>query len=89
MFPGQLEITGLSISFILTLNVHETELPDASVATEMTVVFPIGKNDPDGGVLTTITEQLSVAGTLKVTFFPQVPAGVDTVISEGQFITGG
>ena len=88
MLPGQFEITGLCISFILTLNVHETELPDASVATEVTVVFPIGKNEPEGGVLTTVTEQLSVAGTLKVTVLPHVPRGVDTVISEGQLITG-
>ena len=70
------------------MKVHETELPDGSVATEVIVVFPIVKNDPEGGVLTTVTEQLSVAGTLNVTIFPHVPIGVETVISEGQFITG-
>ena len=76
------------MSFILTLNVQVIELPDASVATEVIVVFPIGKNDPEGGVLTTVAEQLSVAVTVKVTVLPQVPKGVFTLISAGQLITG-
>ena len=44
-------------------------LPDASVAVQVTVVVPVGKHEPDGGLHTTVTPgQLSEAvGGGKVT----------------------
>lgn len=63
-------------------------LPDGSVAIEVTVVLPIGKNDPEAGVVVNITEQLSVAITLKLKIVPQVPTGAFTEILAGQVMTG-
>ena len=63
-------------------------LPDGSVAIEVTVVLPIGKNDPEAGVVVNIAEQLSVAVTLKLTIVPQVPTGVFIEILAGQLIIG-
>jgi hypothetical protein len=46
----------------VTLNVHVAVLPDVSVAVQVTVVVPSGKQLPDGGVqVTTTPGQLSVA----------------------------
>ena len=53
---------------MVTVNVQRLVFPAASVATLVTVVVPIGKVEPDGGVETTVTlPQLSVALTKKVT----------------------
>ena len=53
----------------VTVNVHVEEFPQASVATEVTVVTPIGKVLPDAGVEITfgMIVQLSVAVTVKLT----------------------
>ena len=46
----------------VTVNEQVAVLPDASVAVQVTVVTPIGKQDPAGGLQTTVTPgQLSVA----------------------------
>ena len=56
------------MSFTVTVNVQVAELPDASVAVEVTVVVPFGKTEPDAGPLTTVTPgQLSAAVTWKLT----------------------
>ena len=53
---------------MVTVKVQLLELPEASVATLVTVVVPTGKVEPKGGVETTVTlPQLSVALTEKVT----------------------
>ena len=46
----------------VTVNVQVLILLDASLAVTVTVVVPIGKKDPDAGLLVTVTPgQLSVA----------------------------
>jgi hypothetical protein len=49
----------------VTLKLQLALFPFASVAVQLTVVVPLGKELPDGGLQTTVTglEQLSVAGT--------------------------
>ena len=50
--------------FTVTVKLQLAVLFDASVAEQLTVVVPIGKLDPDGGVHVTVTGlQLSVAVT--------------------------
>lgn len=58
-------ITGNWPSNTVTVNEQVDWLPQASVATEVTVVVPIGKAKPEAGVLTMVTvpPQLSVAVT--------------------------
>ena len=65
-------------------------LPQASVATEVTVVVPTGNDEPEAGVLTTVTapEQLSVAVTVKLTTATQALEGVATEMLAGQVIVG-
>ena len=72
------------------MNVQLEELPEVSVAVLVTVVTPIGKTLPEGGLLTTVTieEQLSVAVTLKLTTAPHWPLNAATWVSAGQVITG-
>jgi hypothetical protein len=46
----------------VTVKLQVAVLFEASVAVQVTVVAPIGKADPEGGLQTTVgTEQLSVA----------------------------
>jgi len=55
-------MTGPSVSLTVTLNVQEALLPAASVAVQVTVVVPTGKNDPEGGLqFATTPGQLSLA----------------------------
>ena len=59
-FPGQV-IAGGSVSLTVTVNVHRLVLPEASVATQVTVVTPFGNVEPDAGEHATVTPgQLSV-----------------------------
>src|SRR5579859_3507379 len=54
-----------------------------------TVLVPIGKADPEGGVLVTLTPgQLSVAPTTKFTTAVALPESVGTVMFAGQVIVG-
>ena len=54
---------------IVTVNVHDAVLFDASVAVHVTVVTPFWKVDPDAGLQATVTPgQLSVAVAVNVTF---------------------
>src|SRR5262245_13328950 len=61
MLAGQV-IAGFSVSFTVTMKLHRLVLPLASVATHVTVVWPIPKVEPEGGVHTTTAfRQLSDA----------------------------
>ena len=67
MFDGQL-ITGGVVSWMVTVKVQELRLVAASVAVQFTVVTPLAKVEPLGGLHDTLTPgQLSVALTAKVT----------------------
>ena len=56
-------IPGASVSSTVTVNEHESMLPDASATVQVTVVVPAGKKDPDAGVQTGVptSEQSSEA----------------------------
>jgi hypothetical protein len=63
MFAGQL-ICGFSLSLTMTMKEHVAVRPAPSVTVQLTVVVPLGKADPDGGLQTTApagSVQLSVA----------------------------
>ena len=65
IFDGQ-EITGSSESFIVRINEQVSEFPAVSVATNVFVVAPTGKAEPEASpaIWVTITPgQLSVAVT--------------------------
>ena len=66
-------------------------LLDASVAVHVTVVVPTGKQDPDGGLQTTVTPgQLSLAVVVKATTtHGSVAVAVLAVLFGGQVIVGG
>jgi hypothetical protein len=73
----------------VTVKLHAALLPDASVATLDTVVVPIGKAEPEGGLLTTFTpEALSDAPTTKFTIAVVWPGSVGTVMLAGHVIFG-
>ena len=47
----------------VTVKLQVAMLPEASVALQVTVVVPVGKQEPDAGVQATVTHgQLSEAG---------------------------
>ena len=49
-------------SLTVTVNVQVAVLPDVSVAVQVTVVVPFGKNEPEAGVQEAVTPgQLSLA----------------------------
>jgi hypothetical protein len=50
----------------------------------MTLVVPVGKNDPDGGVQTTVPQLLPDELAEKVTVAPHCPAVFVVVMSAGQ-----
>jgi hypothetical protein len=90
MLAGQL-ITGDSLSVTVTLKVHDTELPQLSVAVYVTDVVPAGKVSPELCELTITGElQLSLKeGAVQVTVAPQVPGALFTVMSAGHPVTVG
>lgn len=89
IFAGQL-ITGLTVSFTVTVNVLVVILLEASLAVIVTVVVPAGNAVPDAGEAVTITPgQLSVAVVLNVTTLLQLLEAAFTVIFDGhEVITG-
>jgi hypothetical protein len=87
-FDGHV-ITGNSVSFTVTSKLHSTVvLPDASVASNVFVVVPIGNTEPlaNPEVCVTATPgQLSEAvGDVYVMTAPHTPASLSTVTSAGQ-----
>ena len=89
IFAGQL-ITGLTVSFTVTVNVLVVILLEASLAVMVTVEVPAGNAVPEAGDAVTITPgQLSVALVAKVTTLVQLPEAAFTEIFDGQpVITG-
>ena len=83
-------MVGACVSLTVTVKVQRLVLPEASVATLVTVVTPIGKVEPLAGVETRlVTEQLSKAVTEKVTLLrPQEPASAVKTRFVGQEMVG-
>jgi hypothetical protein len=71
------------------VKLHWLLLPQASEATQLTVVMPTGNSEPEGGVHTMVTgpAQLSVAVTAKLTTVPFVSHAPATK-SLGHWMTG-
>ena len=95
--PPQVHLTTMAVSMdiseptaTITLKLHWLVLPQASVATHVTVFVPGGNCEPEGGVQTRLTGpgQLSVAVTVKFTTAPLVSQAPATR-SAGQLMTGG
>ena len=73
-----------------TANEHEAIFPLPSVAVHVIVVAPAGRQDPEGGVQTTVIPgQLSEAVAEKVITAQGDPGGVPTITPGGQVIVGG
>ena len=74
-----------------TVKLQVAVLPEASVAVQVTVVTPMGKQLPEGGLQTTTTPgQLSLAVVVKLaTAQGSVMVGVTAVTLAGQVIVGG
>src|SRR6185295_18502831 len=74
-----------------TVKLQVAVLPEASVAVQVTVVTPTGKQLPEGGLQTTTTPgQLSLAVVVKLTTVQGSPTvGVTAVTLAGQVIVGG
>jgi hypothetical protein len=53
MSAGQ-TMAGAWVSLTVTVNEHIAELPDGSVAVQVTVVVPTAKNEPEAGAQTTV-----------------------------------
>ena len=53
MSPGTLTVGGV-VSLTVTVNEPAAELPESSVAVQVTVVVPSGKVLPEGGAQTTL-----------------------------------
>jgi hypothetical protein len=51
----------LSKMITFTVKRHVAACPDGSVAVQVTVVVPSGKQNPEGGLHTTVALQLSLA----------------------------
>ena len=75
----------------VTVKLQVAVLPEASVAVQVTVVTPMGKQLPEGGLQTTTTPgQLSLAVVVKLTTKQgELTSGVTTVWLGGQVIEGG
>src|SRR6185295_15494119 len=74
-----------------TVKLQVAVLPEASVAVQVTVVTPTGKQLPEGGLQTTVTPgQLSLAVVVKLTTMQgSLTVAVTAVTLAGQVITGG
>nr|WP_239587708.1 hypothetical protein [Bacillus pakistanensis] len=59
------------------MKVHVLVFPNASVAIQVTVVVPVGKNEPDAGVQTAVTPGLTVGSGNA----PLLPGSLNTVMS--------
>ena len=75
----------------VTVKLQVAVLPEASVAVQVTVVTPVGKQLPEGGVQTTVTPgQLSEAVVVKfVTVQGSLTLADTAVMFAGQVMTGG
>src|SRR5436190_17404511 len=88
MFAGQVRV-GASRSCTVTVKLHRLVLPLASVATQVTTVWPTTKRVPDGGTQSTVVPgQLSFAGAAKVTTASHRPAWLFVTMFAGQVMVG-
>ena len=88
MSEGQPENDGNSVSFTVTLNVHDAAFPEGSVAVAVTRVVPSAKVEPEAGEYEINAEQLSEAEAAKFTTALHIPVLLPTTISDGQEIKG-
>src|ERR1035437_7925649 len=90
MATGQRTL-GSSLSWMVTVKLHELVLPEESVAVQVTVVTPLAKVEPLGGTQATVTPgQLSVAVAAKVTLLLEHrPESVFATILVEQVTLGG
>jgi len=68
-------------SKVVTVNEHVAVLPAVSVAVQTTVVTPIGKHEPEGGLHATTTPgqlSLAVGGGNVTTWHAPPPVGLQT-----------
>jgi hypothetical protein len=93
MFDGQMITGGVVSRMMLTTKLQELDLPQPSVATQVTVVDPIGKGLPGGGTQITLIPAAAVQSSDAVTEYgtsiPLTPAHTQRVILLGQLIDGG
>src|SRR5947209_19520935 len=83
-------IVGGSASVTMTLKAQMAVLPEASVAVQFTVLVPVGKDAPLGGVHTLRTPgQLSTLRGENTTVAVDCPVLTSIAISFGQVMTGG
>src|SRR5437870_5386313 len=89
--PGTQATFGGSLSTTITLNEHESALPEPSVAVQVTEFVPLGKVEPEDGtqLIPIGSGQLSVAVGVNTTTAEHRPGSVFWVISDGQVIFGG
>src|SRR6185369_10631469 len=82
------DAVGHAVTF--TMNPQRAVLPQRSVAVQFTVVCPLRKNEPEGGVQVTVTvpEQVSEAVGEKFTIDPVSAGATFTVMSLQPEITG-
>src|SRR5437762_14155903 len=89
MLAGQV-MEGFSVSLTVTVKLHDFVLPQASVATQLTLLAPFGNAEPDAGAHVTfgLGSQLSVAVALNVTRAEHWPGSVLTALLAGQLMVG-
>src|SRR5437763_472906 len=82
--PGK-NTSGAPSGFTVTWNVQVAELPQLSLAVQVTIVVPIGNVLPEGGLQTTVgvASHPPEAAGLYVTTAPAGPVAL-TVMSAGQ-----
>jgi hypothetical protein len=75
----------------VTLNEQLVELPDVSLAVHVTVVVPLVKVEPEGGMQigTIAPSQSSVAVAVNPTTAEHCPESAGLTILPGQLVTGG
>ena len=84
--------TGAGVPQFLTVTVklHWPWLPKESVALQVTVVVPAGKDEPEAGEQAVVaTAQLSAAWGEKFTTAPHWPGSLHCVMLAGHWIVGG
>src|ERR1043166_800135 len=90
MLAEQVIVGGVVLGFTMTLKVQLVVLPEPSVAVQVTVLVPMGKIEPLGGLQLVVTpEQLSLAVGEKFTARPlQIDGSALVVMLAGVVIVG-
>ena len=82
-------ISGATVSVTTTVKLQLADCPDWSVAVQVSVVVPIGKAVPDGGLQTAVAGQSSENVGENVAAAVHAPGSCGLVMFPGQVITGG